>query len=44
MGARIVVPLDGSESAEAILPYVWALLRRLRAEVVLVRAVDPPAR
>jgi nucleotide-binding universal stress UspA family protein len=42
-GARIVVPLDGSRAAEAILPYVWALLARLRADVVLVRAVDPPA-
>jgi len=44
MSSRIVVPLDGSESAEAILPYVWALLRRMKAaEVALVRAVDPPA-
>src|ERR1700716_3044268 len=43
MSPRILVPLDGSETAEAILPYVWALLRRMKAEVVLLRAVTPPA-
>jgi nucleotide-binding universal stress UspA family protein len=39
----ILVPLDGSETAESILPYVWALLPRVNAEIVLVRAVTPPA-
>src|SRR5213595_3180077 len=43
MDPRIVVPLDGSDTAEAVLPYVTALLRRMKAEVVLVRAVNPPA-
>jgi len=42
MNPRILVPLDGSETAEAILPYVWALLLRVNAEIVLVRAVNPP--
>jgi nucleotide-binding universal stress UspA family protein len=39
---RILVPLDGSESADAILPVVRALLRRMDAEILLLRAVDPP--
>jgi nucleotide-binding universal stress UspA family protein len=43
MSPRILVPLDGSETAEFILPYVWALLPRVDAELVLVRAVNPPA-
>ena len=42
MSPRILVPLDGSETAESILPYVWALLPRVNAEIVLVRAVIPP--
>src|SRR5262249_48311056 len=40
---RILVPLDGSETAEAVLPYVRALLPRVEAELVLMRAVNPPA-
>jgi nucleotide-binding universal stress UspA family protein len=43
MNPRILVPLDGSETAETILPYVWALLSRVTAEIMLVRAVNPPA-
>ena len=43
MISRILVPLDGSESAEAVLPYVRTLLDGMEAEVVLLRAVDPPA-
>src|SRR5687767_7795077 len=43
MGPRILVPLDGSETAEAILPLVRTLLRRIDAELVLIRAVNPPA-
>ena len=39
---RIVVPLDGSLTAEAVLPQVRRLLYRHDSEVILVRAVDPP--
>src|ERR1051326_3073269 len=39
---RILVPLDGSVTAEAILPHVRRLLYRHDSEVILVRAVDPP--
>ncbi|MBN9622541.1 MAG: universal stress protein [Actinobacteria bacterium] len=42
---RILVPLDGSHLAEAILPSAEALARRLGSVLVLVHAVeeDPPA-
>ncbi|HXX95281.1 MAG TPA: universal stress protein [Planctomycetota bacterium] len=39
MGERILIPLDGSETAEAILPQVQRFLRRHAAEVVLLQAV-----
>ncbi len=39
---RIVVPLDGSMTAEAILPQVRRILYRKDVELVLVRAVEPP--
>jgi len=39
---RIVVPLDGSLTAEAILPQVRRMLYRNDSEVILVRAVNPP--
>jgi nucleotide-binding universal stress UspA family protein len=39
---RIVVPLDGSMTAEAVLPQVRRLLYRNDSEVILVRAVVPP--
>lgn len=42
MMERIVVPLDGSMTAEAILPQLRRILYRQDAEVVLVRAVVPP--
>lgn len=42
MFERIVVPLDGSPTAETILPQVKRLLSRVSAEVVLVRAVQVP--
>ena len=42
MYKRVVVPLDGSPRAEAILPCVEQMAGRLGAEVVLVR-VEPPA-
>ncbi len=38
---RILVPLDGSERAERILPNVADLARRLPAEVWFVRILDP---
>ena len=41
MFGRILVPLDGSEIAEGILPYVTQLAQRLHARVVLHTAVDP---
>jgi nucleotide-binding universal stress UspA family protein len=40
---RIVVPLDGSLTAEAILPQVRRVLYRSDSELILVRAVVPPA-
>lgn len=39
---RMVVPLDGSLTAEAILPHVRRVLYRNDSEVILVRAVVPP--
>ena len=36
---RIVVPLDGSQTAEAILPQVHRVLHRNDSEIILVRAV-----
>jgi len=39
---RIVVPLDGSLTAEAILPQVRRLLYRNDSEIIMVRAVEPP--
>jgi nucleotide-binding universal stress UspA family protein len=43
MMERMVVPLDGSMTAEAILPQLRRILYRKDAEVILVRAVVPPA-
>ncbi len=37
----ILVPLDGSPRAEAILPHVTALARAFSAEVVLVQVIEP---
>lgn len=39
MGERILIPLDGSETAEAILPQVQRFLRCHAAEVLLLQAV-----
>lgn len=40
---RILVPLDGSELAEAVLPYVEAICQRCDpAEVILLQVVRPP--
>src|SRR6185436_14739478 len=38
---RIVVPLDGSLTAEAVLPHVRRILHRQDSEIILVRAVVP---
>jgi nucleotide-binding universal stress UspA family protein len=38
---RIVVPLDGSLTAEAVLPFVRRFLHRTDSEIILVRAVIP---
>jgi nucleotide-binding universal stress UspA family protein len=39
MSERILIPLDGSETAEAILPQVQRFLKRHAAEVVLLQGV-----
>ena len=41
MYKTILVPLDGSNLAEAILPHVEDLAQSYRAEVVLLRVVEP---
>ncbi len=38
---RILVPLDGTESAEKIIPYVEALADKFISEVILLTAVNP---
>ena len=43
MLSRIVVPLDGSATAEEILPHLRRILRQVDAEVVLVRVSNPVA-
>jgi len=37
---KILVPLDGSKTAEAVLPYVRALAEKLEVDVELIAAVD----
>ena len=37
--SKILVPLDGSTSAETVLPYVENLARRLSLEIILIEAV-----
>lgn len=41
MYKRILVPLDGSEVAERILPHVQAIAKGTAAEVLLLRTTDP---
>lgn len=41
MYARILIPLDGSEVAEAILPFVEKIAGPLDAEIVLLQVVTP---
>jgi len=38
----ILVPLDGSERAEGILPYVETLAQRCSAKVVFMQVVESP--
>ena len=38
---KILVPLDGSSRAEAILPHVEDLARRYRARVIFLQVVEP---
>jgi nucleotide-binding universal stress UspA family protein len=40
---KVIVPLDGSPVAEMVLPYVIDLAKKMRLEVVLVRAFALPA-
>ena len=42
MIGRILVPLDGSEAAEAVLPYVERIATAANAAVLLLAAVDRP--
>jgi nucleotide-binding universal stress UspA family protein len=39
---KVLVPLDGSELAEAVLPYVEDLGKRCAAEVILLQVITPP--
>ena len=42
MFKKVLVPLDGSELAEAVLPYVEDLGKRCTAEVILLQVVATP--
>ena len=42
MPPQILVPLDGSPLAEAILPHAQVLAHTLHAQLTLVRAVNAP--
>ena len=42
MYTRILVPLDGSTRAEAILPHVEELARRHQADIILIQVVALP--
>lgn len=42
MFKKILVPLDGSDLAEAVLPYVEDLGKRCAAEIILLQVVSPP--
>jgi nucleotide-binding universal stress UspA family protein len=41
---RILVPLDGSETGEAALPYVKTMMEKLRSEVTLLQVIFPSPR
>jgi len=38
---RILIPLDGSKESEAIIPYIEELASKLKAEVILLRVLEP---
>ena len=42
MYKTILVPLDGSKRAEAILPHVEELARRYKAKVFFLQVIQPP--
>ncbi len=42
MYQKVLVPLDGSKRAEAILPYVEGLAKRFNAKVVFLFVEEPP--
>jgi nucleotide-binding universal stress UspA family protein len=42
MFGKVLVPLDGSEMAEAVLPHVEDIAKRYSAEVILLRVVATP--
>lgn len=41
MYKNVLVPLDGSKRAEAILPHVEQLARNIGAKVILMRVIEP---
>ena len=41
MFSKILIPLDGSENGEAVLPYIKELTCRLKSEVTLLQVVAP---
>ena len=43
MYERVLIPLDGSELAETILPFAEQVAGPLDAEVVLLQVVEPPS-
>lgn len=43
MFGKILVPLDGSEMSEAVLPYVRTLAKSMNAHVILMRVVTTQA-
>lgn len=41
MYKKLMVPMDGSELAECVLPHVEAVARAFRAEVEVIRVIEP---
>jgi nucleotide-binding universal stress UspA family protein len=37
---KILVPLDGSESGEAVLPYIIEMAQKLKSEIMLLSVVE----
>ena len=42
MYTRMLIPLDGSKTAEAVLPYARTLARKLNLAVELLGVIDVP--